>query len=62
MRGNAVLLRQVLNHRIRTALAELVVIVGGSSRIGVALDLNDVVPLALKLRGELVQRLLVLAR
>ncbi len=61
VRGNAVLLRQVLNDGIGAALAELIVVVGRTGRIGVALDLHDVVLLALKLLRKVVQRLLVLA-
>ena len=61
VRGHVVLLRQILNHGIGAALAELVVVVGRTGRIGVALNLHDVVLLALDLLRKIVQRLLVLA-
>ena len=49
VRGNAVLVRQVLNDGIGAALAELIVVIGRAGGIGVALDLDDVVLLALNL-------------
>src|SRR5689334_13245716 len=52
VRGYVVLLRQVLDHGIGAALAELVVVISGAGRVGVSLDLNYVVLLVLELGGK----------
>src|ERR1022692_579351 len=53
---------QVLDDGVGAALAELVVVISRSDRIGVAFDLNDVMLLAAHLLRELVECLFVLAR
>ena len=62
VRGNAVFLRQVLDNHVGPALAELVVVIRGTDRIGVAFDLDDVVLLAPHLLSKIIQSLLALAR